>query len=219
MDVQDIIKALSETREPRATLYLNNRAVEQFFTQRISAIKEFVKSEQISGRISGGVLSFLKSEVGGQNSTEQKVTLDSLLKAFLIEKVEKDAGHLLDLEFEEPRAGRLIYYLGELNIAVENEDIGKDLEERIDSSLVEVIQKEASRQDKIIKKENSQLEVVTIYGKLKKRGFAAIVSSKWVDYGTLASYGFPPIGIFGRLERVMGDVAFIAPFWIWHDGW
>jgi len=219
MDVQEIIKALSKTREPRATIYLNNQSIERFFTQRVSAIREFVKSEQLSGRLSAGVFSFLKSEVGGQNSTGQKVELDSLLQAILIEEVEKEAGHLLDLKAEEPQAGSLIYYLGDIHIADEAEDIGKDVEEGMPPSFVKIIQQEASRQDKVIKKENSQLEVVTTYGSLERRAFAAIVSSKWIDYGSLASYGFPPIGMIGRLERVRSGVAFIAPFWIWHDGW
>ena len=152
MDVQEIIKALSKTREPRAIIYLNKQGVERFFTQRVSAIREFVKSEELSGKLSAGVFSFLKSEVGGQNSTGQKVELDSLLQAMLIEEVEKDAGHLLDIGNEEPRTGSLIYYLGDLHIAVEKEDIGRDLEEGISSALVNVVQEEASRQDKVIKK-------------------------------------------------------------------
>ena len=65
MDVQEIIKTLSTTREPRATLYLNNRSIERFFSQHVSAIKEYVTSEALSGKLSAGLFSFLKGEVGG----------------------------------------------------------------------------------------------------------------------------------------------------------
>lgn len=193
--------------------------MERFFTQRVSAVKEFVKSEGLSGKLSAGIFSFLRSEVGGQNSTGQKVELDSLLQAILVEEVEKNTGQLLDLGFEEPQTGSLIYYLGEMNIAVEKKDIGRDLEKEMPESWVKVIQSEADRQEHVIKKEDAQLEVVTFYVAMERRGFAAVASSKWIDYGSLASYGFSPIGLLGRMERDKSGVAFIAPFWIWHDGW
>ena len=71
MDVQDIIKALSTTREPRATIYLNEQSIARFFLQGVSVIKEYVNSEELSGKLSAGLLSFLKTEVGGQRSIEQ----------------------------------------------------------------------------------------------------------------------------------------------------
>ena len=145
--------------------------------------------------------------------------MESLLQAILIEEVEKSTGHLIDLRSQELSSGSLVYYVGDIRVAVEKEDIGHDLERKTTTAWIEVIQNEANRQEGIIKKEDAQLEILTFYVTLGELCFAVIASSKWIDYGTLASYGFLPIGLLGRLEKTISGVAFIAPFWLWHDGW
>ena len=219
MDIQEIIKTLSKSREPRATIYLNNNSIRQLFSQRVSAVRELVNSEQLSGRLSAGLFSFLKSEIGTQLADSQKIELDPLLQAILIEEVEKNAGNLIDLKNDKPGPGSLIYYTGNLNIAIEKADISKEKKDDLPGTFIEAVSDEAHRQEKIIKKENHELEVVTFYWMTGKDGYAAVASNKWIDYGTLASYGFSPIGLLGRLESIKNKIAFIAPLWVWHDGW
>jgi hypothetical protein len=45
---------------------------------------------------------------------------------------------------------------------------------------------------------------------------AAVASGEWVVDSTLARFArTPPFGVLARLQRAEGEIAFLAPLWIW----
>jgi hypothetical protein len=50
----------------------------------------------------------------------------------------------------------------------------------------------------------------------KERNLASIANKKWVDPSIYYRLSFPPLGIFGRFEQMIGDLVFINPYTIWH---
>ncbi len=53
----------------------------------------------------------------------------------------------------------------------------------------------------------------------KDKTFCSIISTAWINGGLFGSYMDQPTqGIFGRYEKIINDVVFVAPIWIWNEG-
>lgn len=217
MDVNAIVKALSRSGEPRATLYLNGITVSTYFAQAITAISEVVRSEKLAPEVSAN-LGLLGAKLGGDKGWGTTVAFDDpLLKAMLIEYEARVSGTLVDLRENEAGAGAMLWHIGDTQVSDIDEDVLTVT--GLPDSIAGDIQKERARQQKRLQARDPARRTI-VWIATTPRYMAAICSDEWVNPGFMASYAsVPPIGILGRFERQLGQVTLIAPFWIWHEGW
>ncbi len=219
MDINKVVGSLSDTSEPRATIYLNEKSVNSYYNQRVGAIETLVNTEKIGHNLSAGVFNFLKAEVAKGHEIAGTVSLTPELKAILIEFEEKNSKQLVNIRVEEPNKGKLLRYVGDCQFVLWD-NIEVPQVNTPPTSVSRVIQKERKKQESFLKFENEKFETFVCVAKLKNYCIAAIASTKWCDLPNLASYGgVPPIGVLGRYESKQDNIFFIAPFWIWHEGW
>ena len=215
MDSQDIISALSETRKPRATLYLNADTINAYFSQVVSAVQEVVRDNKLSPEVSAGLLG-LGFKLAGEKGEASTYPLDPLLKAILIEYQAKMARTLVSLESEEPRPGTTMRYAGPSWIADIDEEVAPP---RLPEPIARKLQEQRARQEKRLQARDAARRTIVWY-RDSAPFVASIASDEWVNEGLLTSYiDSPPFGILGRYERDCGDLVLIAPFWIWCEGW
>lgn len=217
MDAHDIVKALSETRQPRATLYLNERVIDEYFSQRLGAIQNLVAAEKLQPEISAS-LGLLGVKLGGERATTATLALNTVLKAILVEYDATLGKQLVDLNTTEPRQGIMLRHVGTARIFDIDEEVAADNSGFPGPTATQVEQERQRQQKRLQVREPGRLTIV--WATATPRPMASIASDQWVSAGTLASYHLhPPYGILGRFESRIGDVSFIAPFWIWHEGW
>ncbi|HKE27950.1 MAG TPA: hypothetical protein VKB88_36595 [Bryobacteraceae bacterium] len=217
MDVNGIVKALSRTGQARATFYLNRDTVSMYFTQAITAISAVVRSEKLAPEVSAN-LGLISAKLGGDKGWGATVALDDpLVKAMLIEHEARVSGTLVDLQENEPAGGTMLWYVGAPRVFDVIEEVSKD--SGLPDTIACEIQKERERQQTRLQARDPARRTI-VWTATSPRYMAAICSDEWVHPGLLTSYATePPIGLLGRLERQLGQVTLIAPFWIWHEGW
>jgi hypothetical protein len=216
IDADEIVKALSQTREPRATLYLNERVVGEYFTQRVSAIQNLIAGENIQPELSAslGVLGF---KLGAGRETSASFGLDTVLKAILIEFEATQSKRLSDIGRVEPTRGFMLRHVGASCIVDIDEVVAAANSELSESIAAEVEQERLRQQKRLQAREPGRKTIVWTTG--TPTPMASIASDEWVSAGLMSSYSHPPFGILGRFENRIGGVIYIAPFWIWHEGW
>ena len=113
MDLNAIVKALSSSGAPRATLYLNGETVSTYFAQAVTTISAVVRSEKLAPELSAS-LGLLSAKLGGDKGWGTTVAFDDpLLKAMLIEYQARVSGTLVDLRKNEARAGAMVWHVGD----------------------------------------------------------------------------------------------------------
>lgn len=91
---------------------------------------------------------------------------------------------------------------------------------KLSASLLKIIGGEWSTEDGFIRFKDDRVRTAVITFKVRDRTYASIASTDFVDLGLLASYWQSgTFGILGRLERSLAGVSFLAPLWIWSEGW
>jgi hypothetical protein len=218
MNSREIVAELSSTHQPRATLYLNGERVDALFSQELGAVREIVLSEKLGAKISASLLKLLDLELGGDKEQTVSGTLDSILKAILLERAARESNRLRDLRIDDPRAGQMLFYCGDGRIIDVDESLGQSLATLPAESLA-ALDTERIRQQKRLQRRDPELGTI-VWLATEPQPLASIASEKWVDAGLLSSYGGnPPFGILGRFERELSGIALLSPLWIWRDGW
>jgi len=71
MDTQELVAALSETRKPRASLYLNEERIGDLFSQQVGAIRDIVRSEKFDAKISAFPYADLRARRGERPDSQR----------------------------------------------------------------------------------------------------------------------------------------------------
>ncbi len=218
MDAEEIIKSLSETGKPRATIYLNQKRVHAFYEQYIGAITEIVKVKKLGGEASGSLWGFFTSKVVRGHELGEKMKIDyPIVQAMLIETAAERSDELIDLNLFEPKQGVMLKYLGPSQIIANNQKIYSAKTGLLDTQ-VKALEAERSRQVDILRRVDPERGAIVWVA--KGLGLASVASEIWVDFGFLSSYGlFSNFGILGRYEQEVEGIVLLSPFWIWHDGY
>lgn len=218
MDDQELVKSLSPTGKPRATLYLAQEKVEQLYVQSVALVTEFVRSAKQGGRLSASLLKIIGAEVSEEETLSAKIHLGPLLQAILIENAGAHANALLDLSLRDAEAGTLLKYVGDARIAVMDMPVlpSKSVTERD----CEVITRERETQEKVLRFRDDKVGTIVLTASPRGAVLASIASTESTNLNFLASYSRnPPFGILGRMENRIEDVTFISPLWVWREGW
>jgi hypothetical protein len=217
INAHEIVTALSQTRTPRATLYLNERVIGDYFAQRVSAIQELSTSEKLQPEVSAN-LAVLGFKLGGGRETSASVALDPVLKAILVEYEAALSAQLVDLGVNEGRPGFMLRHIGASHIVDIDEAVAPANSGFAEPLAVEV-ERERLRQQKRLQARDPGRKTIVWVAETPVGPIASIASDEWVKSTMLISYSHPPFGILGRFENRIGEVVFVAPFWIWHEGW
>ena len=217
MTTLDLIKYMARLEKHRDSLYLSTEKMEQWYLQKVSQILELGTGEVLSGKLEAG-LWILKSEVGGEKSTESKVAIDNVIvRGVVAENAARASKTLVDLSSAEPKKGELCYYLGAARITLMNAAVSPEI---TGFSVGECSTIAAVRNDQetILKAFDPNAKTIVLTFRANHRAFASIGSLKSVIENSLSShYNEESFGILCTLESTRGAVVFLNPLWIWHE--
>ncbi len=218
MTAKELIKHMAQLKKYRASMYLSKEKMEQWYLQKVSPILELGTGEVLSGKIEAGLLGFIKSEGGGQKSSEAKIAIDNeIVQGVVAENVARTSNTLLLLSSTEPKKGELCYYLGTARTTLINETVTPDNTE-LNADECSIIQKARSAQEDSLKVFYPDARTMVLTFRANDRAFATICSTKSVNPNWPTSYGSEKhFGILCTLERVHVNVIFLDPIWIWHE--
>lgn len=214
----DLIKTLSKTNNPRATIYLNEKRVTDLYQQSVGGITEVVKTRSLTGKASAGLLTLFTSEAGGERATSTTIAITPMIMAILIEHQSANAEQLVDLAVSFPQKGALLSYVGDARLIGFDEAVTAT-STNLSEAIASVIHRERLRQENVLRIQDANAKTIVWVSSIQGRSIASIASSQWVDFGHFCSYPQPPLGILGRYESESGGITFLSPLWIWHDGW
>ena len=218
MEELDIIKTLSTTREPRTSLYLNNDSIDYLFSQKLGGLTSLVRSEKLGGEVSASLLQIISSNVSTETDVQTAINLSPILKAILLEAQANEDGNIVDLSKEEPNSDSWLTYIGRGEFIIWGKDVSSNTV-NLNNSTIETIQKEREIQEELLRFWNEKIRTVVWLADNKDNTFCSIISTAWINRGLFSSYRDQPTqGIFGRYEKKINDVVFIAPIWIWNEG-
>ena len=198
----EIVELLSTTRRPRATIYLNQRRVDDYYSQRLGPFVELVRSGKLGGNAGADLLGFLKFGVFGENSMAGSGPLTPVIKAMVIESEAKSSGQLADLSLVRPDRELLVTYVGAGQIYDNPDKIAPDQSGGVSAEAAQVVQDERERQEKGLRG-----PTIVWVGSVYSRTFASVChdTPENVVRSFLVSYQYPPLGIIRipreRIER------------------
>jgi len=218
MTAGELTAYLAPLGEHRASLYLATEKIEDWYLQKVSQVMDLRTGEVLSGKIEAGLFGILKSEAGGEKSTESEVVMDkAVVQGVVAENVARASETLVDLSSKEPTKGELLYYLGTARIAVMKAMISPETTELSPSECSTIAAVRRSQED-ILGFFESQAETIVLTFKTNGRAFASIGSLKSVNGNWLASYhDQKKFGILCTLESIHSEVIFLDPLWIWYE--
>ena len=214
----DIIKTLSKTRKPRTPLYLNSKNINYFFSQKLGGLTSLVRSERLGADVSASLLTIISSKVSGETGVQEVIELSPILKAILLEAQANEDGNIVDLSKEESNPDSWLTYIGRGEFISWDKDVSSNTVD-LDNTTVKTIQKERDSQEGLLKFWDNTIRTFVWLADNKDKTFCSIISTKWIISHTFASLiNQPTQGIFGRYEKIINGVVFIAPMWIWNEG-
>lgn len=218
MTANELIKDLARLEKHRASLYLSTEKMEQWYLQKVSQIVELGTGEVLSGKLEAGLFGILKSEAGGEKSTESKVALDNVIvQSVVAENAARASKTLVDLSSAEPNKGELCYYLGAARITVMKATVSPE-NTGLSASECSTITEVRYAQESILKVFDPNASTIVLTFRANHQAFASIGSLKSVNPGSLSSYHtHESFGILCTLESTHGEVVFLDPLWIWHE--
>ncbi|MCD6274050.1 MAG: hypothetical protein J7K30_14695 [Deltaproteobacteria bacterium] len=219
MDENKIMKELSKTRKPRAPLYLNGDSLNLIFPQYVGAISGLVRSGKLGAEVSASLLNFFGSKLSAEEVLSATVDLSPTVKGVLIEAHARDSNDLVDLTSSDPKQDTWLTYIGDAKFIRRDQILTQEYCS-FSPSIVETIQKERELQEQDLKEEDESIKTTLWLAESRGYILASIASTKGIISNVFASYARKvPQGILGRLERMEESVVFVAPFWIWSEGW
>jgi hypothetical protein len=214
MNENDIIKSLSITKQPRAEIYFDKNKVTQLYEQSVGGITELATGRKLASKISGGIPLVVAGDIEGGREESAKMMISPLIKAILIEYESSQNNELVDLTSDPARKGALHRYVGDGRICKFDQQVSPETT-TLPETIALIVQREREGQQRDLHE-----ETIVWTSCVKGRFLASIARSKWVDVGGVTShYKQPPFGILARYESEIGGVTFLAPIWIWKDGW
>ena len=218
MNENEIVKSLSETRNPRTTIYLNQERIDDFYSQTVGAITELARKGKIGSKISAGILGILGSEVNADKELAGNMKMTPVLKAILIETQARDSGQLIDLAADQARPMTLLRYIGESQIVYMWDEVNPG-NARIAENDARTLQIERTRQERFLRFTNDKVGTIVWVASVNGRTVGSIAVSDRINMNELGSA--PPsrgrFGIIGAYENEIDGVVLISPFWIWQD--
>jgi len=218
MTAEELIGYLAPLGEHRKSLYLSMEKIEDWYLQKVSQIMDLRTGEVLSGKIEAGLFGILKSEVGGDKSTESEVIMDkAVVQGVVAENVARVSKTLVDLSSAEPKKGELVYYLGAARVTVAGETISSE-RTGLSPGECSTIGSVRKSQEDILRIFDPHAGTIVLTFAANGRAFASIGSLKSVVPNWLASYhGEDRFGILCTLESTHGDVIFLDPLWVWYE--
>ena len=218
MTAQELIKHLAQLKKYRASMYLSKEKMEQWYLQKVSQILELGTGEVLSGKVEASLLGLLKSEGGGQKSSETKIAIDNeIVQGVVAENVARASKTLILLSSTEPKKGELCYYLGTARTTLLDTDVTPENTE-LNADECSTIQRIRSKQEYILKLFDPDARTIVLTFRANDRAYAAICCIKSVNPNWLSSYASEEhFGILCTLEIVRNNVIFLDPIWIWHE--
>ncbi len=211
----EMVEKLSTSKRPRATIYLNEKRVDEYYSQRLGPITQLAKTGKFGGHLGANLLGILNSELESGREMAGSGAITPILKAILIESEARDSDQLSNLSLGSTRDRILTTYLGPGRIFDTEDEVCADEAIGVPADAAQVIQNERARQQKVLR------GPTLVWMAWAAEGPVASVchdSQNNINRSYLASYPFSPFGILGFFERELSNVQFITPFWIWHDG-
>ena len=218
MTAGELLKHMARLDKHRVSLYLSTDKLEHWYLQKVSQILELGASEALSGKLEAGLLGILKSEAGGEKSTESKVAIDNVIvQGVVAENVARASKTLVDLSSDEPKKGELCYYLGAARLTLMNATASTE-STGLSPSECSTIATIRSAQETILKAFDPNAGTIALTFRANNRAFASIGTLKSVNPNWLASYhNQERFGILSTLESSHGEVVFLDPLWIWYE--
>lgn len=207
----EIVQMLSASRRPRATIYLNQKRVDEYYSQRLGPITDLSRSGKLSGDVGMSVFNILKADISSERGLSGGGSLTPVLKAMLIETEAKVNDQLADLAVDHAPGALVATFSGDGRIFDTEDPVSGDL--LLSAQMAEVIQNERMRQQKVLR--GSTIVWVGLPGGAPLASICHDGDNVYRSF--LASYPNAPFGILGYRERELHTVLFIAPLWIWHE--
>ncbi|SRR6266851_3278343 len=218
MNAYELIKNLARLDKYRVSLYLSTEKIEHWYLQKVSQIVELDTGEVLSGKIEAGLLGLLKSEAGGEKSTESKIAIENaIVQGVVAENVARASKMLVNLSSTEPKKGELLYYLGPARITIMSATTSPDNTE-LSHKECSVIASVRHAQESILRAFDPSAGTIALTFRANGQAFASIASMKSVIANALSSYfSDMSFGVLCTMENTRGDVVFLDPLWIWHE--
>ena len=218
MNENEIVKSLSETRNPRTTIYLNQERIDEFYSQTVGAITELIKKGKIGSKVSASLWGILGSELNADKELTGNITITPVLKAILVETQAKDSGQLIDIIADQARPMALLRHIGESQIVYMWDEVNPE-NAGISNDDARTLQIERTRQEKFLRFANDKVGTIVWVASAAGHTVGSIASSNHINMNELGSA--PPsrgrFGIIGAYESEINGVVFISPFWIWQE--
>lgn len=84
MNAEELIKKLTRLEKYRDSIYLATEKIEQWYLLKVSQIVALDTGEVMSGKIEAGLLTFAKSEAGGEKTKQSKLAIDRAIVQGLV---------------------------------------------------------------------------------------------------------------------------------------
>lgn len=219
MTILDTIKSLPEVGMHRTRLYLNVERVKDQYYQN-GGLDTIEMNDELNSGITAGIQAFLAS-IGSTISTRRgssgQLTIHPLLMAILLEEEKRRSNLLLDPASVDfiPR-GAFLKHVADTHL-IQPSEIVTTQTCGLPEHVARAVQVERERQMKVYEDLGFSIKT-SVWATANKRNLAAIVSTQFVDPNSFTSYAQGLTGILGLLEKETPHVRFIAPLWIWHEG-
>ena len=217
MNEFDWIKKLSLTGKLRNTLYMEDKKVENYFIQKISAVTEVTQKKDMVAKAGFSILGFL-GDISGGEGFETSVKTKPMLQAIVAENAARELNTLIDLGSAEPIGGDILYYLGPARITIPSPDNPLVAEELPPNSCSRIMDRKQN-QDEALQWLEKESKTILLTFVARDTVFAAIASTKWVDANIFSSYHAQEhFGILCTMEgKPEPEVTFLNPLWIWYE--
>ena len=217
--ILEILKSLSEVKIPRTTLYLNiDRVKEQYFQN--GGLETIETSDTINSEVNAKITAAVASVEGNVSNTmgiKGELSVSPLLMAILLEKDSQRNNLLVD------PATTVLLPKGSLLKRIANTYLVRPSEivtsqtSKLSDDMAFIVQTERERQMKDYEDLGFSRKTV-VWTDKSRMNVASIVSTEFLNPNSFTSYAHGLIGILGLLEKEVSNIRFIAPLWLWHEG-
>lgn len=221
MDVRTILDILKNLPLPnsRITLYLNTARVREQYFQN-GGLEMIETSDAINAETKGDIdikVASIEGSISNTKGSKGELKISPLLMAILLEEDKKRNNLIVDPATSSsiPK-GALLKRVSDTRLVLPSETVNIQTS-KFSEDIANEVQIERDKQVKGYE-ELEKTRKTIVWGDVSRRNVASIVSTEFLNPDSFTSYNQGLLGILGLFEKEISKIRFIAPLWIWHEG-